>query len=406
MPSLLEQSRELRQKRAKLIKETRELALVDKPTDEQKTEYEARMDDVQSLKDQYERLERQHELETGINESMSEEDVEDRSRREGDEGTAKERRAQEIFNRYLQQGERGLTSEEFRALQSDSDEAGGFLVAPQKFVEDLIQAVDDQLWIRQLATKEMVVTAKSLGVASLDADPADADWTTELAIGSEDSTMDFGNREFVPHPIAKLLKVSRKLLRQAPRTEGIVRERLAYKFAVTQEKAFLTGSGASQPLGLFTASAQGISTGRDVSTGNTTTSITTDGLTEAKYTLKGNYWGAARWLFHRDAIKQIAKLKDGEGQYLWRESVRAGEPDRLLGLPLMSSEYAPNTFTTGLYVGLLGDFSNYWVVDALDMELQRLDELYAATHQVGFVGRMETDGMPVLEEAFVRVKLA
>ena len=40
------------------------------------------------------------------------------------------------------------------------------------------------------------------------------------------------------------------------------------------------------------------------------------------------------------------------------------------------------------------------------MQIQRLVELYAATNQVGFIGRMELDGMPVLEEAFVRVKLA
>ncbi len=73
---------------------------------------------------------------------------------------------------------------------------------------------------------------------------------------------------------------------------------------------------------------------------------------------------------------------------------------------MYESEYAPNTFTTGLYVGLLGDLSYYWIADALSMTVQRLEELYAATNQVGFIGRLETDGMPVLEEAFVRVKLA
>jgi hypothetical protein len=58
--------------------------------------------------------------------------------------------------------------------------------------------------------------------------------------------------------------------------------RLAYKFGVTQEKAYLTGDGNQKPLGVFTASNDGISTGRDVSTGNTTTAITFDGLIEAK----------------------------------------------------------------------------------------------------------------------------
>jgi len=218
--------------------------------------------------------------------------------------------------------------------------------------------------------------------------------------------MSFGKRQLSPHPLAKRIKVSQQLLRQALiGPEGLVIDRLGYKFAVTQEKAFLTGSGVGRPLGLFTASPSGISTARDVSTGNTATAMTFDGLIEAKFSLKGQYWPSARWIFHRDAVKQITKLKDGEGQYIWRQSVRDGEPDTLLGLPLTLSEFAPNTFTTGLYVGLLGDFQHYWIVDALSMQIQRLNELYAETNQVGFIGRLETDGAPVLEEAFVRVKL-
>ena len=39
------------------------------------------------------------------------------------------------------------------------------------------------------------------------------------------------------------------------------------------------------------------------------------------------------------------------------------------------------------------------------MQVQRLVELYAETNQTGMIGRMESDGMPVLAEAFVRVQL-
>jgi HK97 family phage major capsid protein len=251
-----------------------------------------------------------------------------------------------------------------------------------------------------------VPSAASLGVPTLTANPADADWTAEILTGSEDSTMAFGKRELHPHPLAKRIKVSNKLLRQAGGMEALVMARLAYKFAISQEKAFLTGSGSNQPLGIFTASNDGIPTTRDYSTGNTTTAPTFDGLIGAKFTLKGAYWGKAEWLFHRDVLAAIAKLKDGNGQYIWRESVRAGEPDRILNLPVAMSENAPSTMTTGLYVGMLADFSNYWIADALDMQVQRLTELYAETNQTGFIGRMESDGMPVLAEAFVRVKLA
>ena len=119
------------------------------------------------------------------------------------------------------------------------------------------------------------------------------------------------------------------------------------------ETAYLTGSGSQQPLGVFTASSDGISTSRDVNTGSGT-SITYDGLGDAKYSLKSQYRnggsrGGARWLFHRDGVKIIAKLKDGENQPLLRpgRGLLDDDPDSILGFPFDESEKAPNTFTSG-----------------------------------------------------------
>lgn len=296
---------------------------------------------------------------------------------------------------------------EQRALQVDSDTAGGYIVASEQFVNRLIQGVDNQVFIRGRATVIPVTAAQSLGAPSLDADPANPTWTSELAIGSEDSTMAFGKRELKPHPLAQFIKVSNTLLRMALQSpEALVADRLAYKTAVVQENAFLNGSGANEPLGVFTVSDNGLTTGRDVSTGNTTTSIKFDGLIEAQYKLKSAYWGAAAWCFHRDAVKQIRKLKDGNGQYIWAPSVSVGEPSTILNFPYFMSEYAPKDFTSTDYVGVVGDWSHYWIADAMNFAIQRLVELYAATNQVGFISRSSCDGMPVLAEAFVRVQLA
>lgn len=312
-----------------------------------------------------------------------------------------------MMRAYFKEGMQAMQREEFRALAAGALTEGGALVPPEQFVNELIKAVDDAVVIRQLARTFQLTESSSMGAPVLDADPADADWTTELGTGSEDSTMSFGKRELAPSPIAKRIKVSRTLLqRSAMPVEGLVMERLAYKFAITHEKAFMTGNGVNRPLGVFTASAQGIPTSRDVSSGNTTTSMTFDGLINALGSLKEQHQAAATWIFHRDGITQIRKLKDGQGQYLWQPAVVAGNPDMILNRPVRSSEYAPNTFTTGLYAGIVGNFTNYWICDVLQMEVQRLVELYAETNQVGFIGRMESDGMPVLAEAFARVKLA
>jgi HK97 family phage major capsid protein len=312
------------------------------------------------------------------------------------------------FSKMLRLGRDATFSpEEVRALSAVTTAEGGATVVPEEFAKQLIKFIDDSVYIRQLSTVMAVTSAASLGAPSLDADPADADWTTELGTGSEDSTMAFGKRLLTPHPVAKRIKVSEKLMRvSAINVEELVTGRLGYKFAITEEKAFLTGSGVNQPLGVFTASAQGISTGRDVSTGNTSSAITADGLINAKYSLKEGYHSRATWIFHRDAIKEIRKLKDDNEQYIWAPGLASGEPDRILDSPFRMTEYAPNTFTTGLYVGIIGDFANYWIVDALDMSIKRLVELYAETAQVGFIGRLECDAMPTLEEGFARVKLA
>ena len=412
---------ELRRKRAKLIADAR--ALNDNVigedrefTQEEQNSWDAMMDDADQLRETIEREERMLSAEQELNESagesrrMNEEDDPDpdageqRSGRSDDPRDTTEYRG--AFTGYLRNGLVGLAGMEHRAvLQADSDEGGGFWV-PTTFVNRLIKAIDDLVYIRQAATTYTVTNADSMGFPTLENDPSDADWTAELATGQEDTNMSIGRREFRPHPLAKRIKISRKLLRLLPNIDDFVIERLAYKFAITEEKAFLTGDGANKPLGIFVASTKGISTTRDVSADNTATAVTSDGLINAKYAMKQQYWNMARWMFHRDIVKQIAKLKDSDGQYLWRESVRAGEPDRLLGRPIDMSEEAPNTATTGQYVGALADWSQYWIADALTMTLQRLDELYAETNQVGLIGRKETDGMPVLEEAFVRVQLS
>ncbi|HXM32312.1 MAG TPA: phage major capsid protein [Chthoniobacterales bacterium] len=305
----------------------------------------------------------------------------------------------------------GSQRDELRNLQMDLDTAGGFLVVPQQYAAELIAIIDNAVYIRQLATVMTLTSATTLGVPTRDVDIADSDWTSELATGNEDSALVFGKRELQPHPLAKRIKISNKLLRAgALDAESIVRDRLAYKFGVTQEKAFLLGSGAQQPLGVMTptTNGSGISTARDIVTGSAT-NYTADGLINAKYFLKPGYWANARWGFHRFGIQRIRQLKDTNGQYLWnpsgigQASLEVGVGDLILGLPYFVSEYMPSTFTTGLYTGVLGDFSFYWIVDALSMQLQRLVELYAVTNQTGYIARAEIDGAPILEEAFVRI---
>ena len=159
--------------------------------------------------------------------------------------------------------------------------------------------------------------------------------------------------------------------------------RAARKLQEPQEKAFMTGTGANQPLGIFTAHSEGIPTSRDVSTGNTSTAITAQGVMAAFYSLKAQYMRNARFVLHRQAVRQLRELT-ANGQFLWQPGLgRHGAGHHSRPTVHHESEYAPSTFTTGQYVGVVGDFSKYWIVDSAQMMVQRLSELYAETNQTG-----------------------
>lgn len=312
---------------------------------------------------------------------------------------------EEAFRRFLLDGMGGMTREQ-RDMLAGEDVSGGYLVTPEQFVSGLLKSVDDQVQIRGMATVHTLKQAASLGVVKLDDDLDDWTWTTELGTGEEDDGLGFGKRELRTYPMAKRIKVSETLLRKSNiGVEALIRQRMAYKLGGTMESNYMTGDGHNKPLGLFTASSDGISSARDMATDNTATSLKPDNLISVQGALKAAYQAKARWLFHQDAITKIRKLKDGEGQYLWQPGLSAGAQNQILGKPYVLSEWCPNTFTTGEYAGMYGDFSYYWIVDCLSMTVKVLKELYAETDQVGYIGRYEGDGQPVLEEAFVRIKM-
>ena len=309
----------------------------------------------------------------------------------------------QAFLGYLQTGRQQL------GMQVSKDPKGGFL-APIQFATDLIKFLDDAVVMRQLANVlPPLGEAVSLGVPTWDTDPNDADWTAEVPASdiSEDDTAAVGRRDFRPHLVTKLIKVSMKLLRSSVvSAEQLITERVGYKMAVTEEKAFLTGTGDQQPLGVFTASADGLPTSRDTTCASQTV-FTADEVIDVLFSLKEQYQRNATWLVSREFVKRCRKLKDSQNQYLWQPGLANGNPGTILDRPYVMSEYVPNTYTTGQYVAAVGDFrAGYWIADSLQMEVQRLDQLFALRNQIGILVRKETDGSPVLPEALGRLKLA
>jgi HK97 family phage major capsid protein/HK97 family phage prohead protease len=302
--------------------------------------------------------------------------------------------------------ENGYKSEFLRALSMDGSDGGSYLVLPTQMASSVIVDIEDELPIMKMCDTIKVPKAHNVSYPALDNEPSDPTWVSELSTGDEDDSLNFDARSLSPHPLAMRIRISRKLMdASAFDVDAIIRKRLAYRAGIVIENSILNGSGANQFLGVFTNSPHGLSTACDCSTDNTATQLKADGLINAQHTLRPAYWKNAAWAFHPDALKQIRKLKDGEGNFLFVPGLTEGAASTLLGMKILLSQYCPNIFTSGQYVGILGDWSTYKIAIAKEFEVQVLKELYAVSNQYGMIVRMEADGMPSLVSGFVRVKL-
>lgn len=309
----------------------------------------------------------------------------------------------EHFTKFLR-GE--ISDKELRSLQVSIEGKGGNIVAPEEFVNEILKKVDDILKIRSRATITRLTGAQSLGVPTLATDLDDYEWTPEVGKVSEDTKMSFNKRVFKPNQLSKLVKVSDFLAKNRPDISSLIVERLAYKLGATLEKQYMLGDGVSKPLGLFTPSNDGISTARDIDIGTSAKPITYEGLVDALYgALKEGYRNRAVWVLNSRVIAELRKLTDGNKQPIWQPALTQGNPNLLLGIPVIESAFAPADLTTGEYIGILGDLSKYWIVDSMDFEVKVLGELYSETNEIGYLGKYWGDGQPVMEEAFVRLKV-
>lgn len=309
---------------------------------------------------------------------------------------------QRAFNQYRQS-----RSPEVKALMAGDDTLGGYLVPPQDFVNDFIRNIENEVFMRGISNVLRVSNSRGTGVTTLTSNLSGAVWGSEITPAIENTAMAFGKRELIPHPMSSYVKLSRTLVEDAAMNiEALIAQELARTLGQTQEQGYLTGTGAAQPLGIFTASDQGIPTSRDK---------TAAGATSLEYAdivnLRGNLKLQHRkskntyWLMHRDVVTELAKIVDDINRPIWREGLTAEDPDRLLGIPIVESEYAPNTITASQYVIALGNFHYYYIADRFPFTLQRNDQLFMGSDQIAFYGRLSTDGAPLLAEAFTRLKM-
>lgn len=276
-------------------------------------------------------------------------------------------------------------------LQEGTDSEGGYLV-PDEYERTLVEALEEENMFRQLA--KVIRTSSGDRKIPVVATKGTASWIDEEGAYTE-SDDSFGQVSIGAYKVGTMIKVSEELLNDSVfDLESYIAKEFARRIGAKEEEAFFTGDGSGKPLGILAATG-GAETGV---TAASSTAVTADELMDLFYSLKSPYRKKAVWVLNDSTIKAVRKLKDSTGQYLWQPSLVAGTPDTLLGRPMKTSAYMP-VIAAGAKTIAFGDFSYYWIADRQGRSFKRLNELYAANGQVGFLGFQRVDGKLVLSEA-------
>jgi HK97 family phage major capsid protein len=333
-------------------------------------------------------------------------------------GVAAEPRYQEAFSRWIRHGEtpedRSVMAPGFsRDLVVGTAASGGYVVPPQ-FLQQLVEAQLAYGGMRQAST---IINTSALGGADLPV-PTDSDTAQAGAILAEVGalpTQDIGAfGQVVLHSYmytSKLIKVSLQLMQDAffP-MESYLAKKLAIRLARIQNQHMTTGSGAGQPNGVVTAATLG-----KTGLAGQTLTVIYDDLVDLVHSVDPAYRvgmpGVPRqlivgdgvptprpmFMMHDSSLKIIRKLKDTTGHPLWvgpgtyYPGFAGQAPDTILGYPYVINNDIAQMGVSAKSI-LFGDFSNYFIRDALDVMLIRLDERYADTLEVGFIAFQRTDG--------------
>ncbi len=387
---------ELREKRAKAWDAAKAFLDTKRGTDglisaEDSATYEKMETDVVSLGKEIDRLERQTALDLELSKPTADPITNKPTAISGSQ-TKTGRAADEYRNAFWNvMRSKAPNYNVQNALQVGTDTEGGYLV-PDEFERTLVQVLEEQNIFRQLA--KIITTSTGDRKIPVVATKGTASWVDEEGIMPESDDA-FGQVSIGAYKLATMIKVSEELLNDNVfNLESYIATEFARRIGVKEEESFFIGDGTGKPTGIFHTTG-----GAELGvTAASATAITLDEIMDLFYSLKSPYRKNATFMMNDATVKAIRKLKDNSGQYIWQPSVTAGTPDTILNRPVVTSVYVP-IIAAGAKSIAFGDFGYYWVADRQGRSFKRLNELFAATGQVGFMATERVDGKLILPEA-------
>lgn len=276
-----------------------------------------------------------------------------------------------------------------------SDPEGGYTVYP---------TVSTGIMRRIFETSPLRAYARVVPIGSdsfeelLDLFEPDVAWVGETQARPETNTPDLGKLKIPVHEQYAMPKVTQKLLDDTSiDLAGWLIDKVGMKLGRAETSAFFSGNGVLKPRGFLTyptaatadaARAWGVfehvATGSSGAFGSTTNG--SDKLIDTQAALKAEHRARAVWLMNRRTAAAVRKLKDGQGNFIWVPSLAAGQPDSLLGSPVVLCEDMPDVAADSLSIAY-GDFSaGYTIVDRQGERVLR-DPFTAKPHVLFYVYR-------------------
>ena len=374
---------ELLNQRAGIVEEMRNMIEVTETeardfNDTELSAYNKMEADVDSLKNRADRMHKAAELENSLGNLQA--DPVKVNTGESVRNVFASNEYKNAFEQSLRKSRSALSGDVLNALQVGTNSEGGFITA-EEFDTMIVAARQDINEIRNYATviqtgsDRNIPTESSLGAAA---------WTAEEA-GYTLADTAFGQVVLGSHKLSTIVKVSEELLQDSVfDVQSYLAGVIGKRFGLLEEAAFVAGDGTAKPTGIVTGATSG-------KTFASATAITAVELVDVFHALGRPYRSNATWLFNDDTAKLIRKLVDGNGQFMWQPGLVAGQPDMLLGRPVLVSSAVPAA-TAGLKSVVFGDLTGYTIADRTGSSVQRLDELYAANGQTGFRAYARTEG--------------
>lgn len=308
---------------------------------------------------------------------------------------------------YLRFNHVGMNEAEKKILSPLTGEEGGYLVVDE-FRTEIIRKLRNLVYMEDLCT---VINTQSAQVSFPTLDIADSQtgiptYAPNNSISSAELSNLLGKTTFTPHKRAVLVTVPMELIEDAVvDVFSLLTDWFSMRGAEIKETDLLTGNGVNLPIGLLKANGM-----PKLSIAGSTTNIVPEDIVKTVYGVRAVYRKDASFMMNRTTIQAIRLMRTdiggaGTGTFMFQPSMQAGEPPTLFGYRLLESEFFTNPYASGAAAGdamlMFGNLKYYWIVNRIDMQVQRLNELYAANDQIGFRMRVRYDGAPVLADPFL-----